>query len=65
MLPFIAVTALGLVVAVLGHLWLGLFEHKWVGGLVGFGLLLAYGLIYDRRQARKRRDTPDFRPPRE
>lgn len=65
MLPFIAVTALGLIVAGLLDLWLGLFQNRHVAIAVWVAACVAFGFIYDRRQARKRRDTRDFRPPRE
>ena len=56
-LQFVAVTVLGLVTAWLVHLWIGLFENSNTAFFLGFALLLAYGFIYDRWQAKKRRDT--------
>lgn len=65
MLPFIAVTLLGLAVTALAHRWLDLFENTWIGAGIWIAACLAYGLIYDRRQARKRREAPGSRLPRE
>lgn len=55
-LQFAAVTVLGLVVAALAHLWFGLFDNSNTAFFVGFGLMLAYGFIYDRSKAKRRQD---------
>lgn len=59
-LQFVAVTALGLFTAWLVHQYFGAFGNNWTSFGVGFVMLLAIGLIVDRRRARKRRqDTLD------
>lgn len=65
MLPFIAVTVLGLIVTGLAHLWLDLFDNTWVAAGIWIGACLIYGFIYDRRESRKRLEAQDLPPPRE
>lgn len=57
-LQFIAVTALGLAVAWGVSGYYGLVGKNWTTALAGFAALLTVGFIYDRWQAKKRRDTP-------
>jgi len=55
-LQFVAITALGLVTTWIVHLWFGLLENRHIAFAIWIAVCLAYGFIYDRWQARKRRD---------
>ncbi len=58
-LQFLYVTALGLLVAWGVHKWLGLFDNYYLGGAILAAMMVAYAVIYDRRQAKRQRDMPD------
>jgi Flp pilus assembly protein TadB len=54
-LQFIAVLALGAVVAWVARRWFGLFESETVAAVVWIGILLAVGFLVDRRSDRQER----------
>ena len=64
-LQFVAVTALGLLTAWLVHQYFGAFGNSWTSFGIGFGLLLAIGLIVDRRRAQKRQQDKQGWPERD
>jgi hypothetical protein len=57
MAQFLAVTALGLFVSWLVHLWIGLFDNLYVAVGIWLAGCLLFAFIYDRREARTRRST--------
>lgn len=55
LIQFLAITALGLFVSWLFHLWIGLFDNLYVAAAIWGAACICYAIIYDRRQARLRR----------
>lgn len=63
LIQFLAVTAFGLAVAAGVHWWIGLFENLTTAFVIGFGLLLLYGLIYDWRTGTTPQSSTDLKAP--